>query len=40
MPPLRTGLLCFGLVSIPVELTATKDQRIPFHLLHDKCGSQ
>jgi len=41
MPPLRTGLLSFGLVSIPVQLhTTTKDQRIPFHLLHDKCGSR
>src|SRR5215813_10265505 len=41
MPPLRTGLLSFGLVSIPVQLhTATKDQRIPFHLLHTKCGSR
>ena len=41
MPPLRTELLSFGLVSIPVQLhTATKDQRIPFHLLHTKCGSR
>jgi DNA end-binding protein Ku len=41
MPPLRTGLLSFGLVSIPVQLhTATKDQRIFFHLLHDRCGSR
>src|SRR5215475_11550468 len=41
MPPLRTGLLSFGLVSIPVQLhTATKDQRIAFHLLHTKCGSR
>ena len=41
MPPLRTGLLSFGLVSIPVQLhTATKDQRIAFYLLHDKCGSR
>jgi DNA end-binding protein Ku len=41
MPPLRTGLLSFGLVSIPVQLhTATKDQHITFHLLHDKCGSR
>ena len=41
MPPLRTGLLSFGLVSIPVQLhTATKDQRIAFHLLHDTCGSR
>jgi DNA end-binding protein Ku len=41
MPPLRTGLLSFGLVSIPVQLhTATKDQRIAFHLLRTKCGSR
>jgi DNA end-binding protein Ku len=41
MPPLRTGLLSFGLVSIPVQLhTATKDQRMAFHLLHAKCGSR
>ena len=41
MPLLRTGLLSFGLVSIPVHLyTATKDQRIAFHLLHAKCGSR
>jgi len=41
MPPLRTGLLSFGLVSIPVQLhTATKDQRIAFNLLHVKCGSR
>jgi DNA end-binding protein Ku len=41
MPPLRTGLLSFGLVSIPVQLhAATKDQRIAFNLLHAKCGSR
>src|SRR5262245_42407387 len=41
MPPLRTGLLSFGLVSIPVQLfTATKDQHISFHLLHTKCRSR
>jgi non-homologous end joining protein Ku len=41
MPPLRTGLLSFGLVSIPIQLyTATKDQRIAFNLLHAKCGSR
>ena len=41
MPPLRIGLLSFGLVSIPVQLyTATKDQHIAFHLLHAKCGSR
>jgi len=41
MPPLRTGLLSFGLVSIPVQLhTAIKDQHIAFHLLHAKCGAR
>src|SRR5215813_1683368 len=41
MPPLRTGLLSFGLVSIPVQLyTATEDQHIAFNLLHAKCGSR
>jgi DNA end-binding protein Ku len=41
MPPLRTGLLYFGLVSIPVQLhTATQDQHIAFNLLHAKCGSR
>jgi DNA end-binding protein Ku len=41
MPPLRTGLLSFGLVSIPVQVhTATKDQRTAFNLLHTKCGSR
>jgi DNA end-binding protein Ku len=41
MPLLRTGLLSFGLVSIPVQLyTATKDQRIAFNLLHVKCGAR
>src|SRR5262245_6900180 len=41
MPPLRTGYSPSGLVSIPVQLhTATKDQRIAFHLLHAKYGSR
>ena len=41
VPPLRSGLLSFGLVSIPVQLhTATKDLRIAFNLLHAKCGSR
>jgi DNA end-binding protein Ku len=41
MPPLRTGVLSFGLVSIPVQLhTATKDLHIAFNLLHAKCGSR
>jgi len=36
-----SGILSFGLVAIPVRLhTATKDQRISFHLLHKKCGSR
>jgi DNA end-binding protein Ku len=41
MPPLRTGLLSFGLVSIPVELQpAIKNQNVSFHWLHAKCGSR
>src|SRR5215813_13011986 len=41
MPALRTGLLSFELVSIPVQLhTATQDQHIAFHWLHEKCGSR
>ena len=41
MPPLRTGLLSFGLVSIPVELqSAIQNQNISFHWLHDRCGSR
>ena len=41
MPPLRTGLLSFGLVSIPVELQpAIQNQNISFHWLHDRCGSR
>jgi DNA end-binding protein Ku len=41
MPPLRTGLLSFGLVSIPVQLhPAIQNRNISFHLLHAKCGSR
>jgi DNA end-binding protein Ku len=41
MPPLRAGLLSFGVVSIPVQLhPATKDLHIAFHLSHSKCGSR
>jgi DNA end-binding protein Ku len=41
MPPLRTGLLSFGLVSILVQVhSATKDLHIAFHWLHAKCGSR
>jgi DNA end-binding protein Ku len=41
MPPLRAGLLSFGLVSIPVELhPAAKDEHVAFHLLHEKRGSR
>src|SRR5262249_12822573 len=41
MPPLRTGLLSFELVSIPVQLhTATTDQHIAFHLLNARCRSR
>jgi non-homologous end joining protein Ku len=35
MPPLRTGLVSFGLVSIPVQLQpAIQNQNISFHWLH------
>lgn len=36
-----TGILSFGLVSIPVEIySAIQDQSIRMHLLHKKCGSR
>jgi DNA end-binding protein Ku len=39
--PITSGILSFGLVSIPVKLhPASKDQTIRFHLLHKKCGSR
>jgi DNA end-binding protein Ku len=39
--PITTGILSFGLVSIPVKLhPAIKDLTIRFHLLHEKCGSR
>jgi DNA end-binding protein Ku len=39
--PIRSGVLSFGLVSIPVRVyPATKDQTVRFHLLHEKCGSR
>src|SRR5215467_1124346 len=35
-----TGVLSFGLVSIPVDIYgAIEDHSIRFHLLHKKCGS-
>jgi DNA end-binding protein Ku len=42
MPPRgNTGILSFGLVSIPVRIhTATHSENISFHLLHKKCGSR
>jgi DNA end-binding protein Ku len=41
MPPLRTGLLSFGLASIPVQLhPASQNQNVSFHWLHNKCGSR
>src|SRR5918994_699387 len=41
MPPPRTGVLSFGLVSIPVRIhTATKNENVSFYLLHKKCGSR
>jgi DNA end-binding protein Ku len=39
--PIRSGVLSFGLVAIPVKVhTAVKDETIRFHLLHEKCGSR
>src|ERR1051325_2540325 len=36
-----SGVLSFGLVSIPVEIhSAIQDQGIHMHLLHKKCGSR
>ena len=36
-----TGVLSFGLVSIPVDIYgAIEDHSIRFHLLHKKCGSR
>ena len=36
-----SGVLSFGLVSIPVEIhSAIQDQSIRMHLLHKKCGSR
>jgi DNA end-binding protein Ku len=39
--PIRSGVLSFGLVSIPVRVyPAIKDQTVRFHLLHKKCGNR
>jgi DNA end-binding protein Ku len=39
--PIRSGVLSFGLVSIPVRVyPAIKDQTVRFHLLHRKCGNR
>jgi hypothetical protein len=39
--PIRSGILSFGLVAIPVKVyPATKDQAVRFHLIHKKCGSR
>jgi DNA end-binding protein Ku len=39
--PINSGVLSFGLVSIPVKLhPAIKDHTIRFHLLHKKCGNR
>jgi len=36
-----TGILSFGLVSIPVEIySAIQDQSMRMHLLHKKCGAR
>jgi DNA end-binding protein Ku len=39
--PIRSGVLSFGLVAIPVKVhTAVKDETIRFHVLHEKCGNR
>ncbi|HWO42882.1 MAG TPA: Ku protein [Candidatus Eisenbacteria bacterium] len=39
--PIRSGVLSFGLVSIPVKVhPAIRDQTVRFHLLHKKCGNR
>lgn len=39
--PIRSGVISFGLVSIPVKVyPAIKDQTVRFHLLHKKCGTR
>ena len=41
MPHLVLAPLSFGLVSIPVRIhTATKNENVSFHLLHNECGSR
>jgi DNA end-binding protein Ku len=41
MPPPATGVLSFGLVAIPVRVhTATKSEKVSFHLMHNKCASR
>jgi DNA end-binding protein Ku len=39
--PIASGLLSFGLVSIPVKVfPAIKDQTVRFHWIHKKCGNR
>jgi DNA end-binding protein Ku len=39
--PIRSGVLSFGLVAIPVKVhSAVKDETIRFNFLHEKCGSR
>ncbi|HEU4521443.1 MAG TPA: Ku protein [Thermoanaerobaculia bacterium] len=39
--PLRTAMITFGLVNIPVRFyTATKSEDVHFNLLHESCGSR
>jgi len=39
--PIARRVLCFGLVSIPVEIhSAIEDHTIHMHQLHKKCGSR
>ena len=38
---LRTAVLSFGLVTIPVRFyTATSSEAPHFHLVHEKCGTR
>lgn len=39
--PIASGIVSFGLVSIPVEIyPAIEDRSIRFHMLHTKCGTR
>ena len=39
--PIWSGVISFGMVSIPVNLfSGTQDKDISFHLLHEECGNR